>query len=114
MHGIFDCSGENRQLLVDLDADRLKDALGRMSALCTHLLRHGTVNDGNELSRRLDGMGLSGLLDECGNALCPALLAVAVEDLRQRIGGVLIDDRARAKRMPSTDETPSATRMSRK
>ena len=40
---------QDRQLLIDLDANRLKDPLRGMPALCAYRLRHGTVDDGDEL-----------------------------------------------------------------
>ena len=89
------CQGplEYGEFLIDLDANCLKYTLCGMSSLGAHLLGHRTVNHCDEFARRLDGVLPALLLDEGGNALCPALLAIGVKNLCQLVCRVLIDNR---------------------
>ena len=92
VYRISECICKNRQLLIDLDANRLKDPLRGMPALCAHRLRHSTIDDGDKLARCLNGTGFSRLLNKCGNALCPSFLTVCVKDLRKFLCAVFVDN----------------------
>ena len=84
---------EDAELVVDLDADGLEDALRRMAAgRLAHRLRHRLADDVDELARPLDG--LYGALpdDELRDAAPPALLAVIVEDAVELLLAVRLDD----------------------
>ena len=83
---------QDRQLLIDLDANRLKNPLCGMPSFCAHRLRHGTVDDGDEFARCRNGTGFARLLNKRGNALCPSFLTVCVKDLRKFLCAVFVDN----------------------
>ena len=93
MHRRTECLLEDTELVIDLDADGLEDALRRMAVRrLAHRLRHGLADDVDELARPLDGLLHALLDDELRDAAAPALLAVVVEDAVELLLAVRVDD----------------------
>ena len=93
MHRRAECLLEDAELVIDLDADGLEDALRRVAVRrLAHRLRHGLADDVNELARPLNGLLHALLDDELRDAAAPALLAVVVEDAVELLLAVRVDD----------------------
>ena len=76
--------GQGVELAVDLDADRLERALGRVAAGAPGRRRDGRDDHLGQLGRRLDRAGGD---DRRGDAPGEALVAVAEQDAGQLLGG---------------------------
>ena len=86
------------QFVVDRDPQRLEGALGRMPAGAPGRSRNRLVQQGYQLCGRGE-RGAGALANDLrGDAACEPLLAVAVQDVRQRRLVVGVDDVGRGQR----------------
>ena len=93
MHRRAECLLEDAELVIDLDADGLEDALRRMAIRrLAHRLRHSLADDVDELARPLDGLLYALLNDELRDAAAPSFLTVIVEDAVKFLLAVRVDD----------------------
>lgn len=91
---------QDPQLVIYLDADRLKCALRRMRAISSGMRRNGRLDGRDQIICRLDGLLLAEFTDKLRDPLRPSLLPILPDDARKLFLFIRIHDLIRRARIP--------------